>query len=160
MTRNDNDNTLALNVRSVACPRCSASPGDPCTTASSRVMGHHHAPRWQALRRGRDVVSQADATPDHERVHPDTADGALAYLRGDCSLDLSRATARPDPQVAGVWLVDLHVPDPQVGQEVQVLVYLRGYADPWGNNREHNDFECCVHDPDYEPNELLHSLGL
>jgi hypothetical protein len=102
------------------------------------------------------------APPDSmTRIYPDTSEGALQYLRADCSLDLSRATARPDPQVYGVWLVDLHVTDPQLGQEVEVLVYLAGYPDPCGDARPHNDFECGCHDPDAgEPNELLHCLGL
>ena len=102
------------------------------------------------------------AAPDSmTRIYPDTSEGALQYLRADCSLDLTSATARPDPQVLGVWLVDLHVADPQLGQEVEVLVYLAGYPDYRGGDaRPYNDFECCCHDPDYQPSELLHCLGL
>ena len=97
-----------------------------------------------------------------EKTYPDTAKGAIAYLRADSSLDLTNATARPDPQVLGVWLVELHVDDPQIGQEVDAIVYLAGYPTPWGDDRPHNDFECGCHYPDEtgEPNELLNCLGL
>jgi len=83
----------------------------------------------------------APAPMPYDSQFHDTAQGAIAFLRADSTHDLTRATAIPDPEVAGVWLVDLHVPDPADHDAVEVIVYLKGYPDPWGDLRAHNDFE-------------------
>ena len=94
-------------------------------------------------------------------IYPDTAKGAIQYLRDDSSLDLKGAKAIPDPWVYGVWKVILKVPKPEVGQEVEAIVYLAGYKDPMGDTREMNDFECGCHYPDEpEQTELERCLGL
>lgn len=41
--------------------------------------------------------------------------------------------ATPDPEVRGVWKL--------VWEGRTFIVYLKGYADPWGETRDHNDFE-------------------
>ena len=66
--------------------------------------------------------------------HPDTPSGARAMLASDSNLDLMGAEFEPDPQVRGVWKFTL-------GSGAEGIVYLAGYPDPWGNVREHNDFE-------------------
>lgn len=66
--------------------------------------------------------------------YPDTEEGAISYLRDDAALDLDGATARPDPSVEGVWEVTL-----ESGR--RAIVYLAGYEDPWGRERDWNDFE-------------------
>lgn len=74
-------------------------------------------------------------TPNYD----DTAKGAIKYLRDDSSLDLTNATAQPDPQVQGVWKITTpNEPDVEFA-----VVYLAGYADPFGQVRDIDDFECC-----------------
>lgn len=66
----------------------------------------------------------------------DTSDGVLSYLRHDSNLDLRKENIRsitPDPSVEGVWEVML--------SDTQVIVYLAGYKDPWGEIRKTDDFE-------------------
>jgi hypothetical protein len=93
--------------------------------------------------------------------YPDTAEGALQYLRDDSSLDLDGATTQCDPWVEGVWKVILAVPEPEIGQEIEAIVYLGGYRCPLGDVRATNDFECFCHDPEEEePTELERCLGL
>lgn len=77
--------------------------------------------------------------PPHKRQYEDQARGALQYLRDESDLDLDGATARPDPAVEGVWLVTLA--EPTVEGDTHAVVYLRGYRDPWGQERDSNDFE-------------------
>ena len=95
------------------------------------------------------------------KIYPDTIYGVEAMLAEHCTLDIKGATYQADPQVLGVWLITLDIEDPKVGQEVDIIVYLAGYPDPWGDKREHNDFECGCHYPD-EPaqTELERALGL
>lgn len=74
-------------------------------------------------------------------VYPDTADGFLAMLNADSMLTLRRADCRvieADPQVAGVWRLELLKPQHGV---VEVIGYLAGYPDPFGRTRTDNDFE-------------------
>lgn len=60
---------------------------------------------------------------------------ALNYLSE--GINLENASAIPDPQVEGVWKV--FTPN----FECDWIVYLKGYKEPFGNIREHNDFEDC-----------------
>jgi hypothetical protein len=71
--------------------------------------------------------------------YPDTAKGAVAYLRADSTLDLTNAKAQPDPSVEGVWKITT----PNDVSVEFAIVYLCGYRDPFGNVRELDDFECC-----------------
>lgn len=74
------------------------------------------------------------------KKYPDTLAGAVACLREESTLVLAdEPTGQPDPQVEGVWLVNLDE-DANDGNNA-AIVYLGGYADPWGNLREDNDFE-------------------
>lgn len=79
--------------------------------------------------------------------YPDTADGALEYLKKDAVYDLSKACCFPDPAIEGVWLVRgavVHYENAPITEEVcDVIVYLAGYKDPFGQLRTHNDFEQC-----------------
>lgn len=70
--------------------------------------------------------------------YPNAPEGAIRYLSEDSDLDLDGATAIPDPHVSGVWLV-------RMTDGRRAIVYLAGYPDPFGREREHNDFE--VEDP-------------
>ena len=72
------------------------------------------------------------------RMYSDTAEGALKLLRDLSTLNLTNATAKPDPSVEGVWQVTL-----QTG--LRSVVYMGGYRDPFGKVRQHDDFE--VEDP-------------
>jgi hypothetical protein len=74
-----------------------------------------------------------------DKEYPDTAQGAIQCLRDDSTLKLDGATARPDPSVAGVWMVMLDR-EKNDGMDT-AIVYLGGYADPFGREREGNDFE-------------------
>lgn len=69
-----------------------------------------------------------------EKQYKDSEHGAIQYLRDDAALDLDGATARPDPSVEGVWEVTLR-------DGRRAIVYLAGYRDPWGRERQWNDFE-------------------
>lgn len=70
--------------------------------------------------------------------HPDTAAGAAAALvslaDAQTRAEFARAGYVPDPAVKGVWIA---VGD--LGQ--RAVIYLAGYADPFGRVREYNDFE-------------------
>lgn len=65
--------------------------------------------------------------------YPDSAQGAVQALRDGTGAELEGATAIPDPQVEGVWLV--------THSEGRAVVYLPGYKNPWGDVREYLDFE-------------------
>ena len=86
-------------------------------------------------------------------VYPDTRKGVIAFLHKECGesdfmqiLDLDTADIYPDPVVHGVWGID------SANKKIRVIVYLAGYKDPHGNEREYNDFESMV-DPDYDVDE-------
>jgi hypothetical protein len=71
--------------------------------------------------------------------YEDTAASARDCLRSLSDLDVAEdARARPDPEVRGVW----EVYGSYDGQEVRAIVYLAGHPNPWGDDRELNDFEC------------------
>lgn len=88
---------------------------------------------------------------DPGTIHPDTATGAKAALKEMSRLDpvrIDAATARPDPVVKGVWaLLGCGVDEPDV------VVYLGGYPDPFGNLRAQDDFEECRVAGEYEVRE-------
>lgn len=66
-------------------------------------------------------------------VFPDTGAGAIAALEAMTDLDLKGAKVIPDPKVDGVWMV--------IHNGHKAIVYLKGYKNPLGNVRDHNDFE-------------------
>ena len=72
-------------------------------------------------------------------VFPDTEEGAMAYLRaeteGEINMDICLVS--PDPQVNGVWKVDV----PRDSVVEYCIVYLAGYMMPNGVIRDTNDFE-------------------
>ncbi len=73
-----------------------------------------------------------------EKQYDDNARGAIQAL-GDMSVwDVSKAKAKPDPQVDGVWMVTNILQD---GTGGRAIVYLAGYKDPYGDVRRENDFE-------------------
>lgn len=69
--------------------------------------------------------------------YPDTAHGAIEYLKNDSVLDLTNATAQPDPSVAGVWKVTT----PNDTNVKFAIVLLAGYRSAYGTIRERDDFE-------------------
>jgi hypothetical protein len=74
------------------------------------------------------------------KKYPDTLAGAISYLRAEGPMiGLALAIGRPDPQVQGVWEVNV----PRVGRVAarRHIVYLSGYPDPLGKIRTENDFE-------------------
>ena len=82
-----------------------------------------------------------------EKQYDDNARGAIQAL-GDMSIwDVSKAKAKPDPQVDGVWMVTNisqkssapGFPDHNI--KGRAIVYLAGYKDPHGDIRKDNDFE-------------------
>ena len=74
-----------------------------------------------------------------EQKYPDSQKGAIAALSNMSTWDVSQATAVPDPQVQGVWLVtNIFQND---GIKGQAIVHLAGYKDSYGNVRDMNDFE-------------------
>src|SRR5437899_12711790 len=75
-----------------------------------------------------------DKKSKQQKKYPDTAEGAIAYLKKDSTLNLTGATARPDPSVRGVWEV-------KTPKGVRAIVYLAGHPDPFGKLRPTNDFE-------------------
>ena len=75
-----------------------------------------------------------------DKVYPDTLKGAIAFLAAESTLDLSNATGYPDPEVEGVWMVE-HPGQEHEPEAVASIVYLKGYDDPWGNERKENDWE-------------------
>src|SRR5208282_1833026 len=78
----------------------------------------------------------AKPAPEQQR-YQDSAAGAIQMLRDYADsrqVDLKGATARPDPQVQGVWEVKMKNGD-------RAVVYLAGYREPSGNIRATNDFE-------------------
>ena len=72
------------------------------------------------------------------KTYPDTAKGAIQYLKDDSTLNLKHATAKADPKVDGVWLVKMPKEDESSRYGI---VYLAGYKDVWGDIRQENDFE-------------------
>ena len=74
-----------------------------------------------------------------EKQYDDNARGAIQAL-GDMSVwDVSKAKAKPDPQVDGVWMVTNILQKGGTGG--RAIVYLAGYKDPYGDVRKENDFE-------------------
>lgn len=72
------------------------------------------------------------------RVYENTKAGVLEFLAAASLLNLTEATCECDPQVCGVWKVTT----PKDRDSPFTIVYLAGYADPFGRIREFNDFEC------------------
>lgn len=70
--------------------------------------------------------------------YPDSEAGALAYIAYETEggIDLSDATCGPDPVVKGCWLIT--TPNAKMDY---VIVWLKGYGDPFGTVRPNNDFE-------------------
>jgi len=78
-----------------------------------------------------------------DKKYRDSLKGAVQMLRDMSTLKLTETpTGRPDPQVDGVWQIDLE-PMWNDGSDC-AIVYLMGYSDPWGHPRETNDFEMGV----------------
>jgi hypothetical protein len=74
------------------------------------------------------------------KVYPDTSAGAIECLRDESALVLTgKMDCCPDPYVVGVWEVRSKGIDED--QNWRVIVYLKGYKDPWGQVRTENDFE-------------------
>ena len=74
------------------------------------------------------------------KIYPDNKAGVIAMLNAESDLTLTgKETYTPDPEVDGVWSVtDIEGND----GAVQAIVYLAGYATPFGDKRQDNDFEC------------------
>jgi hypothetical protein len=81
---------------------------------------------------GKDKVNPTK--PNRPKKYPDTAAGAIAFLKDESTLDLKGAKGKADPSVAGVWQITTNS-----GQ--RTIVYLAGYKDPFGKLRSYNDFE-------------------
>ncbi len=76
----------------------------------------------------------------HNKIYPDSAEGAKEYLFADSSLKATENTiCIMDQQVYGVWMVT-HLID-HCGMKCDAIVYLAGYKQPLGDLRERNDFE-------------------
>lgn len=93
-------------------------------------------------------MAHEDNTEPPTVIYPDTGDGFLAMLNADSALTITREDCeaiKPDPQVDGVWYLKLKTPQDGV---CEIIGYLAGYKNPWGEVRAHNDFEC-----GYEDNE-------
>jgi len=84
------------------------------------------------------AVTEQVVTEAEEKKYPDSVAGVKSYLKDDAAkylvnqLDTAKFTA--DPSVEGVWAVDFK-------DGTRAIVYLAGYRDPFGNIRDHNDFE-------------------
>ena len=79
---------------------------------------------------------------DQEKVYPDSKSGVLALLREETTINIpednDKISVESDPDVEGVWKVDI---DPQMNDEDNVvIVELAGYVDPWGRKRIVNDW--------------------
>jgi hypothetical protein len=75
------------------------------------------------------------------KKYQDTRDGAIAALNEVSSFNLKPedvASAKPDPSVAGVWLIMFKEPR---GCAKGAIVYMKGHKDPLGKERDMNDFE-------------------
>lgn len=88
--------------------------------------------------------AEADGSkpPMEEKKYPDTLAGAKQMLKDDSTLDhdmIDAAKGRPDPAVKGVWALYGVSDDEFEGPDA--VVYLKGYPDPYGKDREYNDFE-------------------
>ncbi|MAJ90030.1 MAG: hypothetical protein CMD08_01995 [Flavobacteriales bacterium] len=80
---------------------------------------------------------------NQEKVFPDSKAGVLDLLREESNINMpednNQVNVVPDPWVEGVWKVDI---DPKINDGDNVaIVYLAGYADPWGIKRIVNDWE-------------------
>ena len=79
---------------------------------------------------------------DQEKVYPDTKTGVLNLLREETTINIpednDQITVEPDPEVEGVWKVDID-PKTNDGDNV-VIIELAGYVDPWGRKRIVNDW--------------------
>ena len=73
---------------------------------------------------------------------PDTANGAIDYLKKNATIEMKGAKAFADPQVDGVWKVT----HPHDEKYEYSIVYLKGYREPLGNIRRENDFESIYRD--------------
>jgi len=77
---------------------------------------------------------------------PDSKQGIISFLKDPKEvqqsftkkIDLDTCKIFPDPSVAGVWGVD----SMKTGN--RIVIYLGGYKDPFGDLRNHNDFETGV----------------
>ena len=73
--------------------------------------------------------------PSHDIIYSDTPTGAVEYLKADSTLPMDTVTeVEIDPVVHGVWRVWL-------ADGRGVIVWLKGYPDPFGKIRTYNDFE-------------------
>ena len=75
-------------------------------------------------------------------IYPDNKAGVIAMLNAESDLALTgEETYTPDPEVDGVWSVT-HIDGAKNDDAVQCIAYLAGYATPFGDKRQGNDFEC------------------
>jgi len=118
-----------------ACPSCGHVP----VYKESKKAAAPHVYYCHSCNRGFDEFKKEGAkprAPEQER-YQDSAAGAIQMLRDYADtkqVKLDGATARPDPQVQGVWEVKMKNGD-------RAIVYLAGYREPMGNIRATNDFE-------------------
>lgn len=99
--------------------------------------------RRNALLTQHNLAQQQPAAAAGPKRFPDTAQGAVDYLKSDSQPGFLRELGigkpytkiRQDPSVEGVWAIDNY------RDGIRVVVYLGGYKDPWGKTREYGDFE-------------------
>jgi hypothetical protein len=78
------------------------------------------------------------------KSHPDSPEGAIAFLRAETGfldgVEDESLVVDADPWLRGVWKIQRIDPSDRSGS-FEVVVYLAGYPDPWGNLRTANDCE-------------------
>lgn len=85
------------------------------------------------------------------KVYPDSEEGARQFIKEQTIFNPKDIEElRPDPAVAGVWLV-LYKRNGNAAkmmgykyerdQQPGSIIYMAGYPNPFGNIREVNDFE-------------------
>jgi hypothetical protein len=75
-----------------------------------------------------------------DKIFPDTEKGAMDYLKAECREETNFKDAKVicDPYVNGVWKIHL----PHEKEDNTFIIYLKGYKNPWGQERDMNDWEC------------------
>ena len=68
------------------------------------------------------------------KVYPDTGAGVMQFLRDESELEMAAYMFADRLQHRGVWRITAR-------GKWRAVVYLKGYADQYGQIREVNDFE-------------------
>lgn len=137
----------------VFCSQCGGEFNAP-RRPDGKVFGFSHCHDHEGMQN----LDESTGEEEWNKQYPDNARGAIEFLTDGIQIDPdfvknefkwnpSTCSVRPDPQVEGVWAIE----NKETGYAV--IIYMKGYKEPFGNVRENNDFETFYPEVDESVNE-------